>query len=243
MIALLSEFQERLGEVEAYLDFLAVVEARAQHGPPRLDGAEHPITVQQQRILYSAVYLQLYNLVESTMARCIEAVELATSQHGRRPGDLSSSMRSEWVRAIARTHESLTPENRLESALRLCDHLVSSLPLEGFKLDKKGGGNWDDKAIENFTRRIGITLEVTGSVYRAIKRPFRDEMGPLELIKYLRNKLAHGAVSFAECASEVTVSALVELKEHTVAYLREVVSNFCEFIENAEYLELGSRSA
>ena len=71
MSELMNGFHERLAEVETYLEFLSTMEARAQHGPPRLEGAEHPISAQQQRILYSSVYLQLYNLVESTMSRCI----------------------------------------------------------------------------------------------------------------------------------------------------------------------------
>lgn len=60
MQELINSFEERLTEVEAYLDFLQVMEQSAQEGPPRLEGAEHPITAQQQKILYSGVYLQLY---------------------------------------------------------------------------------------------------------------------------------------------------------------------------------------
>mgnify|MGYP007003995016 FL=1 len=111
-------FQERLAEVEAYLEFLSTMEAQAQEGPPRIAGAEHPITTQQQRILYSSVYLQLYNLVEATMSRCIEAVSEAAKENAQwKPGDLSDSMRREWVRVTARTHVELAPENRLELSL------------------------------------------------------------------------------------------------------------------------------
>ena len=82
MTTLTIGFQERLAEVEAYLDFLSTLEAQAQRGPPRLEGAEHPISAQQQRILYSSVYLQLYNLIEATMSRCIEAVADAANKSG-----------------------------------------------------------------------------------------------------------------------------------------------------------------
>lgn len=237
MSTLVTGFQERLAEVEAYLEFLKAMELSAQHGPPRLEGAEHPISAQQQRILYSSVYLQLYNLVESTMSRCIEAVtEAAKEGHRWMPSDLSQSLRREWVRVIARTHEELNPDHRLESALRLCDHLVAALPVAEFEIDKGGGGNWDDQAIEAISRRLGFQLVVSEPVYSAVKRRFQDDLGPLALVKQLRNRLAHGSISFAQCAENMTVERLVDLKEKTVDYLREVVSCFNAYLVSFEYL-------
>ncbi|MCC5982694.1 MAG: hypothetical protein JJU26_13355 [Oceanicaulis sp.] len=230
-------FQERLAEVEAYLEFLSTMEAQAQEGPPRIEGAEHPITTQQQRILYSSVFLQLYNLVEATMSGCIEAVSEAAKENAQwRPGDLSESIRREWVRVTARTHVELAPEKRLESALRLCEHLVASLPISSFDIEKGGGGNWDDFKIEAFSRRLGFELVVSRPVYRAIKQPFRDDLGPLALVKELRNRLAHGSISFEQCAEDVTVARLVELKDRAVSYLREVVDCVIRYIASFEYL-------
>ena len=237
MSALMEGFQERLSEVETYLEFLSMMELRAQHGPPKLEGSEHPISAKQQRILYSSVYLQLYNLVESTMSRCLDAVTEA-AKDGRRwmPNDLSQSLLREWVRGMARTHEELTPDNRLESALRLCDHLVGALPIAEFSLDKGGGGNWDDQAIEAISRRLGFQLAVSEPVYSAVKRRFQDDLGPLALVKQLRNRLAHGSISFSECAENVTVARLIDLKDKTVDYLREVVGCFNTYLNSFEFL-------
>ncbi|VTP96319.1 Uncharacterised protein [Pseudomonas aeruginosa] len=145
-------------------------------------------------------------------------------------------MRREWVRVTARTHVELAPENRLESALRLCEHLVASLPISAFDIEKGGGGNWDDFEIEAFSKRLGFQLVVSQPVYSAIKQPFRDDLGPLALVKQLRNRLAHGSISFAQCAEDVTVGRLVELKDRTVNYLREVVDCFTRYIDSFEYL-------
>lgn len=237
MSALTNGFQERLAEVDAYLAFLSTMEEQARHGPPRLQGAEHPISAQQQRILYSSVYLQLYNLVESTMARCVEAVaEAATESNRWKPGDLSQMLRREWVRVLAKTHEDLTPDHRLASALLLCDHLVASLPVANFAIEKGGGGNWDDEAIEAISKRLGCRLVVSEPVYSAVKRRFQDDLGPLALIKQLRNRLAHGSISFAQCAEDMTVARLIELKGKTVDYLREVIGCFSSYVDSFEYL-------
>ena len=104
-------FEERLLELDAYLDLLDALERQTQHGPPVIGGG--PVTAQQQKILYSAVYLQLYNLVEATVTWCLEAVCAAAAKDGRWcPSDLSAELRREWVRTTAQTHAGLNDENR-----------------------------------------------------------------------------------------------------------------------------------
>ncbi len=230
-------FRERLFEIESYLDFLASIEEQAQNGPPSLAGAESPITGQQQRILYSSVYLQLYNLVEATITRCLQAVTVAAMNSGTwQPGDLCGELRREWVRVTARTHADLNYDNRLASAFALCEHLVAALPVEEFTIGAGRGGNWDDVGIEEISKRLGFELRVTSEVYRGVKRPVRDEKGPLALVRDLRNRLAHGAISFTECSEGVTVTELRGLKDKTASYLREVVARFDEYVDGFEYL-------
>lgn len=237
MDALSVAFEERLQEINSYLEFLEGVEAEARSGPPRLGSDGVLITTQQQRILYSGVFLQLYNLVEATVVRCLDSVtEIALVTGSWSPGDLTAELRREWVRVTARTHADLNYENRLENALILCDQFVDALPVNGFKLEKGGGGNWDDSAIEAITVRLGFQLSVSEQVYRDIKRPFRDDLGPLALVKKFRNSLAHGSISFAECGENLTARELRDLTRRTADYLREVVDAFKGYIDHHEYL-------
>jgi hypothetical protein len=230
-------FNERLQEIETYLDLLGALEQQVQQGPPTIGGTGPVITVQQQRILYSSVYLQLYNLVESTVSRCVEAFSNAVIEKGPwLPSDLSANLRREWVRCIARTHTELNYENRLTAALELCEHMVQALPVSAFKVEKGGGGNWDDRSIQDISTRLGLSLRVNQDTYRAVKRPFRNDQGPLVFIRNLRNELAHGSLSFAECGEGVTVNELRELKERTSLYLSEVVASFKASINAYEFL-------
>jgi hypothetical protein len=228
-------FEDRLQEIEAYLNLLELLETQVQKGPPRIGEDGPTITVQQQKILYSSVYLQLYNLIESTVTRCVEAV-CASVVNNWDPGDLSIEMRREWVRCTARTHTELNHENRLESALELCEHLVQARPVLQLKVEKGGGGNWDDKAIEGISDRLGLSLRISPKIYSGVKRPFRNDQGPLTFIKSLRNELAHGSLSFAECGENITVSELRDLTERTTLYLKEVVDCFKSSIDAYEFL-------
>ena len=230
-------FEDRLLEIEAYLSFLEGVEVEARSGPPRLERSGALITAQQQRILYSGVFLQLYNLVESTIVWCLDGVTQAAIAFGTwPPGDFTTELRREWVRVMAHTHTDMNYENRLNSAIVFCDHLVSALPISGFKMERGGGGNWDDNAIEQIVRRLGFRLNVEKSIFQGVKRPIRDDLGPLGLVKKMRNDLAHGSISFAECGENITVGELRDLTNRTTAYLREVVREFSNYIESHGFL-------
>jgi hypothetical protein len=228
-------FEDRLEEITTYLDLLDAIERQVQTGPPSIGVGGPIITVQQQRILYSSVYLQLYNLVESTITRCIDAVcsAIVNCWH---PNDLSVDIRREWIRSTARTHTELNYENRLRSAFDLCEQLVQVLPVSSFKVEKGGGGNWNDDEIQELSKRLGVSLRISREVYQSIKQPFRDEQGPLTYIRSLRNALAHGSLSFAESSEGITVGDLRTLAERTTLYLREVLACFELYIDTHEFL-------
>lgn len=224
-------FDERYAEIVAYLSFLQNVEDAAREGTPRLRGTDAPITTEQKKILNSSLYLQLYNLVEATVLRCLEAVVAAIEEAERRPSELGIGLRTEWVRSIARTHSDLGPEKRLHAALDLCEQLLQQMPVKGFKIEPGGGGNWDDSSIEKICERVGCGLTLSPDVVQAAKRHIRDDMGALKLVKNRRNGLAHGSLSFVDCSDGVTVAELKGLATAVGDYLREAVGCFVSFIQ------------
>ncbi len=242
MEALERAFNDRLAEIDVYLDLLGGLEEQVRKGPPRV-GTDGPvITTTQQRILYSSVYLQLYNLIEATITKCVDAVCSAISKDSRwRPADLSSELRREWVRYLAKTHADLNYENRLSYSLSMCEHLIQALPVKSLQIEKGGGGNWNDEEIYRFCSRLGCALAISAASNEAVKRPFRDNFGALALIVKLRNDLAHGSVSFGECGDGATVEELRDLKSRAATYLRDVVSSFKVFIESYSFLQPESR--
>ncbi|WP_083542487.1 MAE_28990/MAE_18760 family HEPN-like nuclease [Kribbia dieselivorans] len=235
-------FEERYAEIDAYLAFQQNVEEAAREGTPRLRGTDAPITTEQKKILNSSFYLQLYNLVEATVLRCLEAVAAAIEESARRPSELSIGLRTEWVRTIARTHSDLGPDKRLKAALDLCEQLLQQMPVKDFKIEPGGGGNWDDSSIEKLFVRVGCGLTISPDVVRAAKRHVRDDMGALKLVKNRRNGLAHGSLSFVDCSDGVTVSELRDLAATVGDYLREAVDCFVSFIK-LEIAENVSRAA
>ncbi len=216
-------FDERVEEVRTYLDFLdnvegAFLESVNSHIWPK-------ITAPQQRILYSSVYLQLYNLVEATVTHCLAAVCTAT-QDRYHPSELSDNLRREWVRQKARTHLPSNPETRLEDALGLARTLIAPEPLSKWKIEVGGGGNWDEQEIDDIARRLDCTMQVPSH----LKRFIANDKRALSVVKDRRNRLAHGGLSFSECGASATARDLRTLADITISYMSAVVDAFQSYL-------------
>lgn len=236
-------FSDRFAELDEYLQLLEAIEAEAQNGPPRLGETGPQITTRQQRILYSNVFVQLYNLVESTIATCLNAVtQSAVIATPRQIGDLTDLVRKEWVRYTARTTIESNADKRLTAAFEMCQHIVAALPVPAFKIEK-GAGNWDDDEIEAIAQRMGCELKFQAATKRGVKQQIRDDLGPLALVRKLRNDLAHGKISFVECSETLTAKELRDIVSKAAAYLKEVVAAFAEYIEKHLYLTPDKRPA
>ena len=76
---------------------------------------------------------------------------------------------------------------------------------------------------------------------KAITKPVRDDLGAMKLIKEMRNKLAHGSISFVECSRNDTPMNLRELFESVRNYMRAVVASFSQYVIEHQYLNEKSR--
>lgn len=234
-------YAERVEEIDEYLRLLHAIEVEASTGVPRLEKSQARISVTQQRILSSSLYLQLYNLTEAIVTRCLSFLEDSFKVESWKPSDLDPKLRREWVRYIARTHDDLAPDRRLASAMEMCDHLVGQLPLGDLKISAGGGGNWDDEEVYRLSERVGCNLVIQKSTTAAVKRPLRDGLGAMKLVKNRRNGLAHGSISFKDCADQVTADELEQVAVAIKSYLQELLDSFIAFANGRVFLLRSSR--
>ena len=139
------------------------------------------------------------------------------------------------MRLTARTHLPLNEDNRLTHAVNALERVIRGDPVL-WPSDADRKGNWDDDEIDALSTKLGCALHLSPDVYEGVKRPIRDDKGPLRLIRDLRNRLAHGSLSFEECGTGVTVSDLREIKDRTVGYLREVVAAYGTHVDEYRFL-------
>lgn len=238
-------FEERNEEIESYISLLKGIEASIRSGVPKLSGAEEvKVSAKQQKILYSACYLMLYNLVESTINGCFEALtKTAVEGKSYYPHDLSDSYRRAWVGFIAKTTNlNMSPKARLDAAMELCRYFLESRPVYPFKYDLSSGGNWDDENIMSTVGEFGIVINLEREVEARVKMPFRDEKSALKFIKDQRNKLAHGEISFSQCNENDDSSTMSELHMTIKSYLSCVIRDFQDHVEGYHFLDPKRRS-
>jgi len=242
MIDVLQEFKERVGEIDAYLEFLSYCDAQLRDSLPRVGKTPVVISSMQQRVLHSSVYVQLYNLVESTINKCIESVWQAIHEGKWKPSDLSDKLRLEWISQKTKKNKILSHQDKLDNIIMdLLNHFIGGSPVGELQMGKWGRGNYDDKKICLLAKKLGCKLNIREDYKENIKRHVKNDWGPLKLIVEYRNDLAHGKISFAECGANVTVEDLRKITEDTANYLKEVVISFQLFVSSYEFLNSSSR--
>lgn len=224
-----SVFDERVNDIESYFDLVFHLELAISSGSAIL-GSGYTVKPEQQKIMYSSIYLHLYNLIESTISTLIDAVERhATSGINGQLELLTEKMRKLYVTSVAAPYELLTNEKRLEKAILLFEQVLKLQPIN-IKIPPGGGGNWDVIEIEKLSKNIGVNITLTSPLKQKVMRPFRDDKAPIRLIKEIRNKLAHGDISFAECGKNHVSSDFRSLIDIVKEYLTYIINKYDAYI-------------
>lgn len=226
-------FSDRSSEIEQYLSFLKENE---------LPGPRVKLSTVQINVMKSSVFLQLYNLVESTVALSCEDLSEAISKHATvRLQDLSAELKDEWVRIVGRTGVSMNSESRHRHMLSILTDILAGKPVKSFNMNSGGGGNWDNHSIHNFGKKIGLKIVLDPLVSQGLNSEFYNSAGPIVSVRIIRNDLAHGNVSFGEIGQLKSVGELTDLYTVTINYLDNVITAFESYIESRSYLDLSLR--
>lgn len=232
-----SVFNERIYDIESYFELVNNIELAISSGGAILhfSTTSYVVKPEQQKIMYSSIYLHLYNLIESTISMLIDAVERhATTGINGQLGLLTEKMRKIYVTSVAAPYELLTNEKRLEKALVLFEQVLNLHPID-IKIPPGGGGNWDVTEIEKLSKSIGVNIALSAPLKQKVMRPFRDDKSPIRLIKDIRNKLAHGSISFTECGNNHVASDFRMLIDIVKDYLNHVIEKYEAYIDQHGY--------
>ncbi|MGT3291007.1 MAE_28990/MAE_18760 family HEPN-like nuclease [Yersinia enterocolitica] len=219
------DFDERSGEILSYLDLLRFIE----HAGAELISSDNKenkfsITAQSRKTLKGAVYILLYNLIESTMREAICFIHDTIYDRNVEFDKLKKNLKAEILKRLK--NESVNIESLVNG---LTKGISCGISYGTFNKKKIFSGNIDREEIKEKSRIYGFS---TSSDYNHTKHG--ENLGT---VKQHRNDLAHGNVSFAEIGKNVSYQDLENISLEVIAYLDAIANNIEHYINNNGYLD------
>lgn len=212
------EYNKRLKEVEIYFDTLKLLD-NGNCSIKCIDilGEEtiKEIDSELSTILKANGYLLLYNLVESTIRKSIDAVLNSIHASSATYRSLSDTLRRLWIKQEGKN---INNDRIISIANSVLENELLIFKKECINIS----GNIDAQQIRAILKQLGGNEIKDGR--------------HLEAIKKKRNNLAHGEFSFSEIGRDCTVSELIVYKDNTKDYLSKVLDEIESYIANKKYL-------
>lgn len=224
--------QERKEEVNVHLQLLATLENRSIEVKKTDDNMN--IDVRQVLILKSSILVHLYNVIESTMAKCLESIESAV--HNYHPKDYSEKVFVKWVNRSIRISKEFNQSRINQRAQKMSKELLAISGWSNFVIQKVNG-NWDDKKIENCIKELDISIIFPRGFKPKVKRHYFNDLTCMEYIRMRRNDLAHGAITFETGADSKTHAELVYLADLSIEYMGLVINACNEYVSRSGFLK------
>jgi hypothetical protein len=214
--AFLSDFEDRKRQVQHYLAIVVAAERRAALGRTTKAHERRLLT------LRAGTFLLLYNLIEATTRRAVDAIHDRIVTERIAFTLLNIELRKEVLRRF------------ILDAKPAKDHTMGDFPVEfvAIALDQgiKLSGNVD-------ARRIRALAECYGFSSRTDRE--RTWLGAdLLTIKNRRNALAHGFQSYEDIGRDYPARELVAIARRSMAYMVEMLNNISAYLENGGYRDV-----
>lgn len=221
---LIQDFTKRSKEVSKYFILLKNLEQgttqlsmRNKDGDPKIK----EIDLELLKTLKASGFLLLYNLVESTMRNVIEAI----FDQLRSANVSYDQIRPELKKIVLRNLKKRNPDKIVLSITSISIDIITA----GFDKEDLFSGNIDGRKIRDTATEYGFS-HLTDQLKTG-------DGTDLLTIKAIRNDLAHGIKSFTEVGRDKTADELLEIKNKTVSYLRQILKNIEIYLDNQEYLD------
>lgn len=221
---LFQDFNERSKEVSKYFMFLKSLEQgttklsmEGKDGNPKIKEIDPELI----KTLKASAFLLLYNLVEATMRNAIEAIFDELKSKGVSYDEITPKLKKIVLRNLQKQNP-----NKVSSIITAISLDIISA---GFDKQKLFSGNLDGKRIRETAEEYGFS--------HLTNYAKTGNGSDLLTIKSNRNDLAHGFKSFAEVGRDKTSDELLEIKNKTVRYLKEILQNIDQYLLNQQYLD------
>ena len=178
------------------------------------------------KILKSNFLLMLYNLVESTIINGLLEIYEKIKENDCSYQEVIDEIQDIWINWKIRdvygnsSTKLITYKNKIKEMI-LCIANDTPIDLSKNSLDIKG--NLDARKIRKLCQdhKIICSLSTQGEHLLRVKND--------------RNKLAHGDVSFSDCARDLTMRDLEKIRDDVFSFLKDVLNGMQKYYDDELY--------
>lgn len=218
---------QRKGELDRYFRGLKALESfttgKTEHLPDKA------ISDDFMKIAKASSFLLLYNYIEGCVLEAFLGIYAEIKQRGITYADLRVEFQRIWLEFQSKPLLQ-SPTTSHETYNELAAKIVSSiLDRHIIEMNRKAlpfSGNLDEKKIKSVCQLHGIKL--SSKMQRV-----EDQ---LEIVMSIRNDLAHGSVSFAECGRDYVVADLERIKASALQYIELFLDGIDAFVSSRHYV-------
>lgn len=224
------EFSDRVSEINIYFHFLeSITQKDAQLIFPNENDLRENLNIKLGLTLKSGLVLLLYNLVEATVSKCLDSIHETISGEGINYFEMSDELQKLWLKY----HYDIFSETGLNNdknvvQLKTMIEILSANKIISISRDESKklseslySGNLDAREIRKIAKKYGVTFE--------------KECAEVRFVEQMRNKLAHGEVSFEEGCRDNSIQYMRIVKNETIEFTSKFIDAIEEFIQDKKY--------
>ncbi len=218
MTSTLAIFEDRKEELEIYFSIMKDLDSEQ----PTIHTINNPRFF---RILKSNFLLMLYNLVESCTVSGIMEIYESLKNDNCSYGEVIDEIKNIWVAyQVGKVYSATTSQGTYEKRVReIILNITENSPIILDRDACKISGNLDSRQIRSLCDKHRIRYVAS------------DDDAALRTVKDKRNSLAHGDVSFSDCARDLTLNDLDEIKIAVVEFMQGILSGMAEYYATKGY--------
>lgn len=211
-------FNDRKYEINFYYSIMTEID----NGSPDIN------TIDNRRfykIMKSNFLLMLYNLVEACVVSGMMEIYEDLKNDGCSYNQVIHEIQDIWSKnqidkIYGPATERVTYENRVQQIIQ---DITTNAPIILSKDALGISGNLNARKIKELCdkHRIRYRLQTQGE--------------SLERVKRERNSLAHGDVSFSDCARDLTIGDLEDIKNEVIQFLNDILDGMKDYYDQKLY--------
>lgn len=227
-MALMTEFTERVDDINAYFDILSFEDAvETYKNKPLINSAQGQqllVSNTMQKCMRANAIIMLYNLVESTFSNCVQLIYDAITDEHLTYTDVSHKLRKVWIDLA------FDPQWHIDVVRRYAkdysDNLRTTV-LTYSEMPAGTSGNLDFSKMVEISDKFNINFGHVPDV--------DDVKTTLHYLKKNRNDLAHGNTTFSSVGAYVSLTELNGHKNHTISFLRHCIDVYEQYVQQKKY--------